>query len=255
MVADSVSDLHSQSANRSDPSSELQGVIDRLFTDGKPIAVLDAGCGSGIHINLSRDAHIVGIDICEAQLERNRFLSQKIVGDIQVYDFGEESFDLVMCWDVLEHLSEPEKALRSFAQAVKMDGVILLALPNVYSLKGLITKFTPHWFHIWVYRFIFNSRNAGKPGYAPFPTFLRPSISVGALKRFAAENNLIEEYILLYEGYMISSLGKKSPILFAGYKLTLFLLKLISLGAYDGSKSDFFIIFRRRATGKSQPSG
>ena len=254
MVVVPFSALEGQSASDSNPRSELQGVIDRLFADGKPFAVLDAGCGSGVHIRLNRDARIVGIDISEAQLERNRFLSQKILGDIQIYDFDEESFDLIVCWDVLEHLSEPEKALRSFVQAVKKDGTILLALPNVYSLKGQITKFTPHWFHIWVYRSIFKRKNSGKPGYPPFPTFLRPSISPGALKRFMAENNLFEEYCLLYEGSMIKNLESRSPILYAIYKLTLVLLKLVSLGAYDGSKSDFFIIFRRRATGKLQPS-
>ncbi len=246
--------LQDRAADGVDPRAELQGVIDGLFADGKPIAVLDAGCGSGVHVRLSRDARIVGIDISEAQLQRNRFISEKIVGDIQVYDLGEEKFDFVMCWDVLEHLPEPDKALRSFARAVKTDGAILLALPNVYSLKGLITKFTPHWFHIWIYRHIFNSKNAGKPGYSPFPTYLRPTISVGALKRFAAENNLLEEYFLLYEGSTIKKLESKSPILYAAYKLKLALLKLVSLGAYDGSKSDFYIIFRRRAGGMSRTS-
>lgn len=254
MVVVPVSTPEDQYGNGSDPHGELQGVVDRLFPDGTPISVLDAGCGSGVHVGLSRTARIVGIDICKAQLDRNRYIGQKILGDIQVYDIGKDRFDLIMCWDVLEHLPEPEKALRSFVRAVKREGVILLALPNVYSLKGLITKFTPHWFHVWVYRRIFKSKNAGKPGYSPFPTFLRPKISIGALQRFAAENNLLVEYFLPYEGSTIKNLESRSQILYGVYKLALVLLGLVSLGTYDGSKSDFFIIFRRQGSAKRQAS-
>ncbi len=156
-------------ALEADPRKELQGVMDRLFPGGALITVLEAGCGSATHVMLGDNVRIVGIDISEDQLARNSSLSQNIVGDIQTYDFDEESFDLIMCWDVLEHLTHPEKALKSFARAVKPGGVILLALPNVYSLKGLVTKFTPHWLHVWVYRNVFKSSTAGKPGYAPFP--------------------------------------------------------------------------------------
>ena len=173
-----------------DPLSELQDVTDRLLAGGEPIAVLEAGCGSATHVRLGDNARIVGIDISEDQLARNTYVSQKILGDIQTYDFDEGSFDIIMCWDVLEHLPDPEKALNSFARAVKPGGVILLALPNVYSLKGLITKFTPHRFHVWAYRNVFANPNAGRPGYAPFPTFLRTSVSPAALKRFAAEAGL-----------------------------------------------------------------
>ena len=122
-------------AGEADPRSELQDVVDRLFPDGGPIAVLEAGCGSATHIGLGDNARIVGIDISEDQLARNSYISRKIVGDVQTYDFDDGSFDLIMCWDVLEHLPHPEKALKSFARAVMADGVILLALPNDYSLK------------------------------------------------------------------------------------------------------------------------
>ena len=131
-------------AGEADPRAELQDVIDRLVANEKPITVLEAGCGSATHIRLSDHARIVGIDNSEDQLARNSYVSQKIVGDVQTHEFEEGGFDLIMCWDVLEHLPHSEKALRSFARAAKPGGVIPLVLPNVYSLKGLITKFTPH---------------------------------------------------------------------------------------------------------------
>lgn len=234
-------------AGEADPLGELQDVADRLFPGGEPITVLEAGCGSATHVRLGNNARIVGIDISEDQLARNTYVSQKIVGDIQTYDFDEGSFDLIMCWDVLEHLPHPEKALKSFARAVKPGGVILLALPNVYSLKGLITNFTPHRFHVWVYRNVYKNPNAGKPGHAPFPTFLRRSVSPVALKCFAAENGLLEEHFRLYESAMIESLKHRSRPLHALYRMALLLLRVVSLGAYDGTMSDVFIVLRKSA--------
>ena len=228
-----------------DPQRDLQGVIDRFFGDGRSFDVLEAGCGSSGHVELGDGARIVGIDISEEQLARNDRLDQKILGDIQTHDFGQKCFDPIVCWDVLEHLPEPDRALRSFARASKAGGIILLALPNVFSLKGLITKFSPHWFHVWVYRNVFGNPNAGRPGYAPFPTFLSTSVSPSALKRFAAETNLVEEHFRLYESTMIDSLKRKSRPLHTLYKMALLLLRLASLGAYDGSMTDVIIVLRK----------
>jgi hypothetical protein len=46
-------------------------------------------------------------------------------------------------------------------------------MPIVWSTKGLLTKLTPHRFHIWCYRTLFRIETAGQEGYAPFPTRLR----------------------------------------------------------------------------------
>ena len=236
-------------ADRPDPLTELQGVIDRLFDGEGPMTVLEAGCGSSRHVELGDGARIVGIDISEEQLARNDCLDRKILGDVQTHDFAPECFDLIVCWDVLEHLAEPERALRSFARASKAGGVILLALPNVFSLKGLIAKFPSHWFHVWVYRSVFRNPNAGRPGHAPFPTFLRTSVSPRALERFAAETGLVEEHFRLYESTMIESLKRRSRPLHALYKIALLLLRVASLGAYDGSMTDAIIVLSKPPAG------
>ena len=228
-----------------EPRDELQSVLDRLVGGRGRLIVLEAGCGSSTHVTLPTDVNIVGIDISPEQLEKNKYSKEKILGDVQTYDFDKESFDLIICWDVLEHLPNPRNALKSFVRAAKPNGVILLALPNVYSLKGLITKFTPHWFHVWVYQHIYGNENAGKSGFTPFETFLRPSISAGALRRFAHENGLIEEFTCLYESSMVTGLKNRSKFLYAGYRATLWLLRVISLGTYDGAKSDIFIVLQK----------
>jgi SAM-dependent methyltransferase len=135
--------------------------------------VLDAGCGMQTAAGLPTAAYVVGIDISQAALDRHHGLDERIVGDIERYPFESGEFDLVVCHDVLEHLDDPVAALRNLARAVKPGGEIDIQMPILWSAKGLLTKLTPHGFHVWVYRRLFHFEHAGEEGYGPFPTTLR----------------------------------------------------------------------------------
>lgn len=40
-------------------------------------------------------------------------------------------------------------------------GQIVVAAPNPYSVKGFVTRYTPHWFHVWYYRHVLHRPQAG----------------------------------------------------------------------------------------------
>lgn len=125
----------------------------------------------------------------------------------------------------------------------------ILAAPNLYSLKGLVTKYTPHWFHLFVYKFVYGNPNAGKPGVGPFPTFLKREIAPGELRRFMAQNGLQDEFMQLYESAMVRGLKSKSRVLHALHaSLLFFLTRCLSFGRYDGSKTDFRLLYRKGAS-------
>ena len=44
---------------------------------------------------------------------------------------------------------------------------------------------------------------------------------------------------------MVTGLKNRSKFLYAGYRATLWLLRVISLGTYDGAKSDIFIVLQK----------
>jgi SAM-dependent methyltransferase len=44
----------------------------------------------------------------------------------------DRSFDLIWCSEVLEHLGDPEAAIREFERVLKEGGLMLLATPNSY---------------------------------------------------------------------------------------------------------------------------
>ena len=179
--------------------AEVQLKINQELSGKQKTRVLEAGCGSASHINFPSDSYLIGIDLSEKQLDRNSRLDEKIIGDLQHYNLPHKSFDVIVCWDVLEHLEFPSKALEKFSLAVKTGGLLVLALPNVLSLKGLITKFTPHWFHIWFYRNYYGSKLAGTGDIGPFPAFLKFSVSPRRLKSFAKKNNFEIQHFQLLE--------------------------------------------------------
>jgi SAM-dependent methyltransferase len=154
------------------------------------LRVLDAGCGREIKGPLFPGAYVVGIDVDEAALARNHEVDEKIVGDIQSYPFADDFFDAITCFDVLEHLREPERALANLARALKPGGEIHVGIPNVSSPKGIATKLTPHRFHIWFYRHVVGDRTAGARGFGPYKTYLRWSLRPTALDRLARRAGL-----------------------------------------------------------------
>jgi SAM-dependent methyltransferase len=155
----------------------------------------------------------VGIDLDPDALARNARIDERIVGDILTYPFQPDSFDVILCQDVLEHLPEPAVALRNFARWVKPGGRIILGFPNVMSLKGLITKFTPHAFHLWFYRRILGSKLAGTPGYGPYRTYLRFAISPRNIRKLANEMDLEVETLACTSGFFVARSRFMRPLM------------------------------------------
>ncbi|HVP57509.1 MAG TPA: class I SAM-dependent methyltransferase [bacterium] len=228
---------------------KIQRVIDAVFSGKQRPVILEAGCGSRSHVHFPSDARIVGIDISEDQLIRNQGLDERIQGDIQSYEFPEQSFDAIVCWDVLEHLARPEAALERFGRAIRDDGVIILSGPNPLSAKGIITKLTPYRFHIWFYRNLRGLKEAGTPGNPPFPTYLRLSITPNAIKKFARRNGLavLHESVFGY-GDSRDVISRKSRAFDVVMKALNATARALSLGRIHPEATQCYFVLQRKAT-------
>lgn len=176
-------------------SAPLEEIVLRSLNGRSPISILEAGCGSISHFRHPAGSRIVGVDISQEQLDKNTYLDQKILGSLEDDILPRESFDVIICWDVLEHLSRPDLALAGFAKAVAPGGLIVLASPNVLTLRGILTKMAPHTLKVLYYRHVVGHEEAGLPGTYPFPAYHRFSMSPPAIVEFARRSNL--ELILL----------------------------------------------------------
>lgn len=226
--------------------TRLQAIVDDTATRVGSLRLLEAGCGSSSRLEMPSGTRVVGIDISQSQLDRNSILSEKILGDIQTYPLDESAFDIIICWDVLEHLSDPEAAVRNLVRATTPGGSIILALPNLGSPKGLLTKYTPHWFHVWVYKHVFGYENAGQDGYGPFPTYMRRSIAPQALKSLGAQLGLETVYFSLYEGGAAGKLRGRARVTGPLWSIVKLIVKILSFGRLDAEKTDCIIVLSKR---------
>lgn len=118
-----------------------------LLVKGK--RVLDAACGSGYGSNiLAKEAKsVVGIDYSKATID---YCMKKYQRDnlsyrqmsVEKLDFPEESFDVVVSFETLEHL--PETIQQVFMEEIKRvltkDGVLIMSSPNRDVWSRMINK-------------------------------------------------------------------------------------------------------------------
>jgi len=83
----------------------------------------------------------------------------RILGDVQDYDLPKSEFDLIVCWWLLEHPWQPKGLLKTVANLSKRMELIIVAVPNVYSIKVLLTKYLVSYLGIQVYFWSEASRN------------------------------------------------------------------------------------------------
>ncbi len=95
--------------------NRIMEIIDNIPKDTKTI--LDVGCGNGPFVNSIHDKfeRVVGLDFSEEALKHVE--SEKVLSDISSIPFGDKSFDLIVCSETLEHLTE--KDYWNFAKASK----------------------------------------------------------------------------------------------------------------------------------------
>ncbi len=106
-----------------------------IVTGLRPATMLDAGCGEGFVIDIFQTAmpetQIAGFDVLEnsvkAAQQRNP-RAEIAVGDIYNIDFADDSFDIVCCFEVLEHLHEPDRALSELARVARNH--VVLSVPH-----------------------------------------------------------------------------------------------------------------------------
>lgn len=107
---------------------------------GSDKIVLDVGCSSGYLKQLAPHNVFYGIDQDTKHLEQaERVAGYEKVFAIDVQHFEqfvtEKKFDVIVFADVLEHLTNRERALDYFVkQYLKPEGIVIISLPNVANI-------------------------------------------------------------------------------------------------------------------------
>src|SRR5258705_282609 len=218
----------------------VHGILEARLPESE-LSIYEAGGGSTSFLPLKvlHRAHVTVVDIDEDQIRNNDYAQEAILGDIQTHRFKPNSFDLVICYNVIEHVPDVEAALLNFCESLKPNGMILIGAPNPRSLSGVVTKYSPHWFHVWFYRHIRGDKKAGVPGHAPFPTFFHPLVSLPRLEAFAREHGLQVIYKREYESPRFPEMRARKPVLAALLDAFAVVANLFQSGNADVRRGDY----------------
>lgn len=117
-------------------------VIRKRIRTGK---LLDIGSAEGALLKWTekRGYESYGMDISDFAIKEisHRKLSrtQLSVANINFLPFIDNSFDIITCFDVLEHLENPIIAIKEINRCLKEQGLFVMSTPNIYS-NGLKWK-------------------------------------------------------------------------------------------------------------------
>lgn len=222
-------------------------VLRRELPQGR-LAIYEAGGGSSsfLPVDVLSRSHVTVVDIDEDQVRNNTYADEAILGDVQTYRFAPETFDVVICYNVIEHLPDVEAALLNFRHALKRGGMILIGAPNPRSLSGVVTKYSPHWFHVWFYRNIRGIKHAGLPGEPPFPTFFHPLVTLPKLETFAAAQGLETIYRREVESPRYPEMRQRKPLFAALVDAGAAVVNAVLPRGTDVRRGDYHVILRKR---------
>jgi len=121
-------------------------------------ALLDLGCSSGSFLQSLRSEswELSGIEMSadSARIAEAGAGAKVFVGEILQASFPPESFDVITCFDVLEHLYEPRKIMARVAEWLKPGGIFYVLVPNVDSAEARV--FGSYWHGLELPRHLFH---------------------------------------------------------------------------------------------------
>jgi 2-polyprenyl-3-methyl-5-hydroxy-6-metoxy-1,4-benzoquinol methylase len=113
---------------------------------GRRLTILDVGCGNGSNsLPVASLSHsLLGIDISTESIDyvnnRNPFPNAQFM----VHNLAEqpllEKFVLVICSEVLEHLSDPGPLFRAMVEVLSPRGLLIITIPNGYGPREVLGR-------------------------------------------------------------------------------------------------------------------
>ena len=218
-------------------------------------ALLDLGCSSGSFLQSlpSESWKLYGVEM-SADSARSAEAStgaKVFVGEILDASFPPESFDVITCFDVLEHLYEPRKIMARVAEWLKPGGIFYVLVPNVDSAEARV--FGSYWHGLELPRHLFHYSPASlkflaeSAGLRELSLETRRNLAVGTSLRYAGDDVFgavgIRRTPVAYRGKV------KLPWRAARKLVRLTALRfLLTLAPFVGDGESIHAIFRKEST-------
>ncbi len=129
---------------------EARRLLDYARGSPAEARVLDVGCGDGFHLQILRDFGprgwvLEGLDASERAVEAARSSGLNVShGRLAELHLPEQSYDLVLLIQTIEHLADPTRALEAIRRLLKPSGTLVVVTDNVRSFDFRLFR-RRHW--------------------------------------------------------------------------------------------------------------
>src|SRR6184192_2512287 len=127
----------------------------RVLNPSPGATFLDAGCGSCAHsVRLARRGfNVHAVDFSESALAMahdyvaSKQLQERITlgrESLLELSFPDDTFDYVLCWGVLMHIPEVERAVSELSRVIRPGGSLIISEGNQSSLEAALVRNLRH---------------------------------------------------------------------------------------------------------------
>jgi len=109
------------------------------FIQGKKVLDVSCGSGYGSYYLLERGSReVTGVDITSEAIQyaQKRYQAKKLTfikADAENLPFPDQSFDIVVSFETIEHLHRQKKFLQEVKRILNISGVFIISTPNAYA--------------------------------------------------------------------------------------------------------------------------
>lgn len=107
-------------------------VLKKRFKNRSGLKILDMGCGTGAVIEYLRlkNQQVIGIDANSVAVDYCRQKSLPVEkSEAHKTKFSDGVFDVILALDLLEHLENPEEAIKEMGRILKQGGLLIATVP------------------------------------------------------------------------------------------------------------------------------
>jgi len=128
--------------------TKYEKALKKLFEKNLQIdhlKILDVGCGSGKTTRLLKTLsnYVCGLDINDHRETDYSDFFEFVRGTAYALPFGDETFDLIAAFDIIEHVDD-HKMMKETHRILKKQGRLLIGTPNIFRLSNMARNLFGH---------------------------------------------------------------------------------------------------------------
>jgi SAM-dependent methyltransferase len=220
-----VSDLENETEFAHVEHARAERFVDSILPRDRVLKVLDIKAGEQ-RFEIRRPIFVVGVDVLQAERGHRPDADEHRVMDLEQVELESAEYDVVLCINVLEHARDPLALFPIVREALKPDGIFVIELPNVVSLKGFLVRLTPWSLRRWFYTHVLRA----VPEHHPAPSVHSLSLRPSSLLTQASSGGWKVQYFRTYEGPVQKSVRHRIGIVGWRWRLVAGLTRAMTLG-------------------------